>query len=480
MALNLARDAKVYLSTVNTGWTPLNTWEIKVLDGFSFSQSTSTQEVTLNEAGAAPNRGQKVFNTALDPVDFSFSTYVRPYIESAAETPGYQDITFDVTIGYGDTTGLTAATAYDFLLDIDTAGATLVSITTPATGNMTIAEVITAVNASITAAGMNAYIDLHGGKLRVISGNAGAASTVAITDDISGADYLFVAASMADFTTITVETAIAGSASATNHTCAEKVLWDAITNNGAQATPGAMNVDFANSNVHELPKFYLYINTGSSIYRMTEAIVNQAEIDFSIDGIGMIAWTGQASFYDVVAAGLAPDPTAGGTDFLAVPSSAGFLKNKLSTITMSGGPADGTYLLGLTSATVSVDNGTTFLTPEELGEVNKPIGHFTGTRAISASFACYLDTDTNKSLTLLSDMLADVNSATPDVTNSFAIQLNMGGVAVPYVSFEMPRAHIVIPQIESEDVISVSIDATALGTGLTTTDEMTVSYYAKP
>ena len=93
MALTLTRDAKVYMSTVNTGWDTTNTWEIKVLDGFSFSQSTSTQEVTLNEAGASPNRGQKIFNTALDPVDISFSTYVRPYVETAQPNPGYQVIT---------------------------------------------------------------------------------------------------------------------------------------------------------------------------------------------------------------------------------------------------------------------------------------------------------------------------------------------------------------------------------------------------
>ena len=475
MALNLTRDAKVYLSTVNTAWATTDTWEIKVLDGFSFSQGTSTQEITLNEAGAAPNRGQKIFNTALDPVDFSFSTYVRPYQETAKATPGYQDITIDTGVGYGEDTGLTAETVYDFLLDVDTAGATLVAITT-GVGITTIADLITLVNDSVIAAGMAAYLDLNGTKLRLISETAGAASAIAITDNISGDPYLWDAAQMTGYTTVTVETAVAGSASATNHTAAEKVLWDAITNNGAQATPGSMNVDFAGSNVHELPKFYLYIDTGTAFYRMTEAIINSAEVDLSIDSIGMINWTGQASFYDVVTS--TDVPQVAGTDFLAVPTTASFLKNKLSTITMSGGPSAATYLLGLTSATITVDNGTTFLTPEELGVVNKPIGHFTGTRAISASFSCYLDTDANKSMSLLSDMLTDVNSATPTVTNEFVIQLNMGGVTAPYVSFEMPRAHIVIPQIESEDVISINIDATALGTGLTTTDEMAVSYYA--
>ena len=477
MALTLSRDAKVFLSTVNTGWNATNTWEIKVLDGFSFSQSTSTQEVTLNEAGAAPNRGQKIFNTALDPVDVSFSTYVRPYVESAAATPGLQVITLAAVGDYDTDTGLTAETTYDFILNVDTAGTTTIAITT-GVGTTTIADLITAVNASITAASLDATIDLHGGSLRIISGTAGASSSIAITDDVSGDPYLFNQTQMTGFTTITVETAVAGSASGTNHTAVEKVLWDAITNQGTQATPDAMNIDFATSNAHELPKYYMYINTGAAIYRMTETIINAAEIDFSIDSIGMISWTGQASFYDVITSVAAPDPALPGTDFLAAPVTASFLKNKLSTITMSGGPSDATYQLGLTSASVSIDNGTTFLVPEELGVVNKPIGHFTGTRAITCTFSCYLDTAANKSMSLLSDMLDDVNSATPTVTNAFNLQLNMGGAVAPYVGFEMPRAHIVIPQIESEDVISTTIEATALGTGLTTTDELTVSYYA--
>lgn len=194
----------------------------------------------------------------------------------------------------------------------------------------------------------------------------------------------------------------------------------------------------------------------------------------------MIAWTGQGSTYSVTSAPVAGTDYPNTGEYTAVPTNAGFLKNKLSTITMTGGPADGTYQLGLTAASITIDNGVTFLTPEELGEINRPIGHFTGTRAISGNFTCYLDTDANKSLTLLSDMLTDVVSANPAITNSFTITLNMGGENVPYVSFEMPRAHIVIPSIESEDVISTSVDFTALGTGLTTTDEMTVSYYAKP
>ena len=107
MALNLIRNSRVFFTTNLTssnnvaasGFTPSNTFELQVQDGFSFSQNTGTETITLNEAGAAPVRGQRSFNTSLDPVDWSFATYIRPtFVEgSSPATVGTLDA--DDTIG---------------------------------------------------------------------------------------------------------------------------------------------------------------------------------------------------------------------------------------------------------------------------------------------------------------------------------------------------------------------------------------------
>ncbi len=89
MALNLIRNSRVFYTTnltvtgqvATTGFTTANTQEIQVQDGFSFSQNTGQETVTVNESGAAPVRGQRSFNTSLEPVDWSFSTYIRPKFE---------------------------------------------------------------------------------------------------------------------------------------------------------------------------------------------------------------------------------------------------------------------------------------------------------------------------------------------------------------------------------------------------------------
>lgn len=99
MAVNLIRNSRVFFTTnvdsqgrVRAGaykddanpFLITNTFEIQVLEGMTFSQNTTVDTVTLNEAGAAPARGQRSFNTALEPLDFTFSTYLRPYLHPGA------------------------------------------------------------------------------------------------------------------------------------------------------------------------------------------------------------------------------------------------------------------------------------------------------------------------------------------------------------------------------------------------------------
>jgi hypothetical protein len=94
MALNLLRNTRAFFTLAvdaTTGEVDITSadstliWEIQVLDGLSFSQNTTAETITLNEAGAAPTRGQRSFNSSLDPADITFSTYVRPATGPTAE-----------------------------------------------------------------------------------------------------------------------------------------------------------------------------------------------------------------------------------------------------------------------------------------------------------------------------------------------------------------------------------------------------------
>lgn len=84
-ALNLQRNSEVYVSTVDmdgggtaANMTPSNTWRVDVLSGYAASQASSTQDITSLESGLTPDRSVQRFNTAINPTEWSFQTYVRP------------------------------------------------------------------------------------------------------------------------------------------------------------------------------------------------------------------------------------------------------------------------------------------------------------------------------------------------------------------------------------------------------------------
>ena len=84
-ALNLQRNSEVFFSTIDlaggaaaTAMTHNNTWKVEVLAGFALTSSSATTDITSLESGTAPDRSQQRFNTAVNPVDWNFQTYLRP------------------------------------------------------------------------------------------------------------------------------------------------------------------------------------------------------------------------------------------------------------------------------------------------------------------------------------------------------------------------------------------------------------------
>jgi len=373
MAFALSRNAKLYLSTVESSWdgngsgeftfANANTFEVPILDGFSFGQATGTQTVTLSESGATPSRGQKIFNTSLDPVEWSFSTYMRPFTDQTASE---------------------------------------------------------------------------------------------------------------------------------QHTAVEKILWNALvagnldTNEdgtyGITSDSSGMAVDLNSSNVNQLLKLHGYFrfdDTGSPgiTYKLKNMCVDSATIDFDIDGIAMINWTGYADSITDVGATY---PDESGTDHVPAPATADFILNRLSTLSMTSSISGSsvTYTFPITGGSFAINNNITYVTPEELGKINSPEDHFTGTRSINGSVTAYLDTSSNETKDLYNAIYNDINGADPDITNSFAITLAVGGSsASKKVTLSMAQAHLELPSIDTADVMGVTINFTGLestfGSG---NDEATITY----
>jgi hypothetical protein len=273
----------------------------------------------------------------------------------------------------------------------------------------------------------------------------------------------------------------------------EKILWNALvsnvkTNNTSTgnifSTATECTVKFEGSNKNQLLKltgWFVFSDSGFN-YRLSNMCVNSASIDFDIDGIAQITWSGYASALGTVAAGSTPTTAGAAQDgYVAAPSTADFILNRLSTVVLTSSISGSSkaYNFPITGGNLTIDNGITYVTPETLGVVNEPIDHQTGNRAISGNFTAYLNDDPSSLGTkvIYDDMLADINSATPDITNEFSIALSIGGASAPKVLFTMPKAHLELPTIDTADVMGVTINFTALEDGFGTgNDELEVAY----
>lgn len=478
MALNLVRNSRVFFTTnvdattgvINaTGATTSNTFEIQVLDGFTFSQNTNADTVTISEAGTAPVRGQRSFNTSLAPVDFSFSTYARPYNSGSAITAeesvlwnallgttaaGTAAITIGGTISgvtYGFSNGVgtvtisgTSLTAVGVSVgDIVTIGS--ISTTTPATSN-------TAINAPAT--------------VKAISGTS---ITLELVNPTTTATTITTPASIKFY----------------------KSAWAPVSTAYSVATA-------AQSNSNQLQKFGMIFVVDSVAYAIDNAALAQVSIDFGLDAIATLAWTGQATSLRQITTALSGS-TFTGAGFAgtvqAKNTSAGYITNKLSTVSMSlvnaigAATAGTTYAVALTGGSITINNNITYITPANLGVVNLPVTYYTGTRAISGTLNAYLKTGSGVSSTgqLLADMLA---AASTTIEPMVSLQIAIGGSAnTVKVVLDMPASTITIPSVDVQQVVSTSINFTAEGYvpsatangnvfDLEKTNDIAVRYYA--
>ena len=426
MAENLyfSRDTKVFIEFDST------VWELPVLDGFSFSQATNSTEITLAEmesSAGVSRRGRRAFNDSLAPADWSFSTYVRPYVSAGTGTGAADD----------------------------------------GTNHHAVEEILWAL-----MAGANNY---------------------------DSTDY--------DFDK--------GGTAVTVHDGTD------------------LNINFDSSNTSTIGTFNIYFVLGTSnrkVYKMSSCVVNEATIDFDIDGLATINWAGFGSEIVDMSGSTIEDtvqPTDGDTTNdgtaiavgdvwldsndsyrlyvltnVAASSEAStalvyedtnatdnFIRNRLTVLTVvptSQDPdSDGTnelessYNLTLTGGSINITNNITYITPEELGKVNLPFGHVTGTRTVNGNFTCYLnrtdwgDASADESANFWEDMKSIDNV----VTNSFALTFKVGGAsATPRLEMAMATAHLQIPEHSIEDVIALDTTFEALPSTISETDEVTITY----
>ena len=377
MALQFTRNATVYVELVDGSGDHVEAWKLSVLDGFSFTQSINSSEITISEAGTTSRRARLLFNDSLAPVEWSMSTYARPIVSSSVVHMPEEPL-------------------WGMLMGADSYN--------PATG--------------------------------------------------------------------VFYNSVIGAENATN----ANVNTPAATTN---------TFDFSASNVSSFGdrwNIYFSFEDGSNIqvYKLDSSVVNSCSVDFDIDGIATIQWSGFAKTLTDSGTSVPSDLT--GAQAIGITETTNFIRNRISTVTLSRTDVspDDVYNLVLTGGSFSIENNVSYLTPEELGIVNAPLANITGARSISGSMTCYLDNDQSNSKS--GELFADLVSDTTTVRNVFDMSINIGGEtsATPRIAFDLPTAHLEVPTINVEDLLTLEINfhGQVASGNVDNTDEATIIYKA--
>ena len=481
---NLKRNSRVFFTTnvaagtgkVNaTGFTALNTQELTVLDGFTFTQATTASAITVSEAGSTPSRGQRSFNTALNPVDFSFSTYIRPFL-NASVVDADESVLWNAIFGVAD-----EGTA-GYLTSFASTTATAAIVTS--TGIMT-----------ITGTGMTV---LTVGQIYTIRGLTGANANLFNTPVLVTAS----SATSLVLQYLTNPNVANPTWPGTGVASFSLMAWNQNAANGTDGTVTASyaEVSPAKSNSNQLLPFGLIILIDGICYTVDNCAMDQASIDFGLDGIATVAWTGKGTQLNQLSA----IPTMGGTALLptftgslagtatgkSAVATTRYITNKLSTIGIQANIGGGgtVYNLALTGGSIQIANNINYVTPSNIGVLNIPIGYYTGTRAITGTINAYLKTGSTNSAGLLSDILTASTGGATEL--KYQLNIAIGGAsAITRVEALINGASLQIPTVDaSQDIVSTAIQFTAQGTDavlgasanydVSATNDMRIRYFS--
>jgi hypothetical protein len=275
----------------------------------------------------------------------------------------------------------------------------------------------------------------------------------------------------------------------------EEVLWAALVGNGAFTLGGAgansawsadqgmantasqLTIDFADADVASLKELDIYFIMGQgpynaathTVYKIEGCVVNSAGMDFDIEGITTINWSG----FGKLITEQGSSPTANVTE--GVSSTSNFIRNRLTTLAVTHaatGNFVATYNLTLTGGSLNFENNLTYITPETLGVINQPFAAVTGTLNIGGSFTCYLGNHSGGS----ADLFEDLIESTSAITNDFNLVFNIGGTSAPNIQVTLPTCHLEVPTHSIEDIISLETTFHALPSTIDATDEATIIY----
>ena len=556
--LYFSRDTRMFLQFRNTtdntelaadlGKGAL--WEIPILDGYSFSQTTNTSEITLNEmesSAGVSRRGRRMFTDSLAPAEWSFSTYIRPFkslagsvasgtkaADSGTEVHAVEEALFAsmfgadnyasnqftrsvnavsgnvlipastksvITIQESNRSALHSFVLY-FLIDTDTTNPLLYRLPEAIVNEVTVDFDVDGI-AQLNWSGFAKEIQDRTDNVKTNSG-----TTVTVANAHGTSENLALGDIIID-TANSRAVHIATNVSSTNATLLQAIdEATTSTSNFIRNRLTAVSIEAADQADKALGTFPGNSATISALDVTNEVITTSAAHGFKTgDRVNITGGTGNTTLNDTHHFVRVGDETGtyGGsanttTEFCLFDTEENALNlgNASGLVGIGSGTYDantatafnGKYSLTLTGGSFNIGNNITYLVPEELGAINKPLEHVTGTLQATGNATCYLsleDSDIGAQGTsrqFFNDLVS--TGAMNKVVNKFKVVMHIGGTAAtanttdPALKIVFPTAHIEVPTHSVEDVISLETNFVALPTDFGSADEISLIEYYPP
>ncbi len=405
-------------------------YKIPVLDGFSFSQATNATEVTLNEmatAAGVSRRSRQMFTDSYAPAEWSFQTYIRPFKSGGAGSGGEHASVHHHMV---------EEPLWNALAGSGAVGASGTALTADGTD----ANIAFTNSNKVALDTFDLFFEMGSGKASsTVYKIAGCVvNEVSIDFDIDGiatANWSGMGKIITEESSMSTATIYEGTAAAdTNNFIRNRLTNLVVTNdvvtdtvNGAVSSSTSVTLD-----------------NGSALIKVGQVV----------SGTGVTAGTTVAAISGTTLTLSAAMSIADG-----------------ATLTFSNVGMTDTYTLTLTGGNITISNNMTFLTPETLGIVNQPLGHVTGTRSVTGSFTCYLNTPSSGASS--ADLFEDIIESTEVITNSFDLTFTIGGTGnTPRVVANLNNCHLEVPTHSIDDIVSLETTFHALPTSVDATDEI--------
>ena len=244
---------------------------------------------------------------------------------------------------------------------------------------------------------------------------------------------------------------------------ADLLLWKALTNSGITKTSTYCTVDFLSSKTNTFPDLYIYVNTGSVVFKVGKCYIEGVTLEIDINNIIKANWVIKAMEYSKIDG----EPSA----YLDRTELSNYMIGRYSSVYFYRNQE---YTMPLLSGKIEISQDVTRLSTPVVGQAIATNSRArVGEREVKGEIGTYLRVGGGRSLALLESML----NALSEINDTANIILYFGKKTDTHIEVSLPLCIVDLPKINTKDVFTVDMELIPLESATGENDDITIKFY---